>query len=174
LFGPPEAPCVRAGGFAGLSPGLPGEQRQRFSRANKVRNLMEVGLTLRSWSQVQSDRYPGAPLVESATHPRVVSWRDWKAHEGRATAQRLDWKPRGGGRSGEHRLCRGVTPATRVRTLSRSKTLKSRAHAHWRLLPDDLKTSPVSSSWTLCITPRWGRLTSLQFDRTARRMIAAE
>lgn len=97
---------------------------------------------------------PWSAVGAKAAHPRVVHLRNWKAHEGRAQAQRLNGKPRGGERSGEHRPRRGVTPATGVRTLSRSKTLKSRAHAHQRLLPDDLETNPVSSSWTSCITPR--------------------
>jgi len=121
----------------------------------KVRNLMEVGWTLRSSPQVQSDWYPGAPAGVTTNHPRVASLCGWKAHEGRASAQRPNWMPRGGERSREHRLRCRVTPATGVRTLSRSKTLKSRAHAHQRLLLDDLKTNPVLSSWTSCIIPPW-------------------
>jgi hypothetical protein len=70
---------------------------------------------------------------------------------GRAQAHRLSWITSEGRRSGEHRLRYVVKHATGVRTLSRSNTLKLRAHGLSEIALDDLSTNPVLSKRTLYI-----------------------
>jgi hypothetical protein len=60
-------------------------------RSDEVRNLKEVGASLRSGSKVRSDRHPVVPQTREATRLRTPSGSGEQAHEGRAQAQRLSW-----------------------------------------------------------------------------------
>lgn len=83
------------------------------------------------------------PWSAAAQHSNLVVRRrrevDWKRIRGGRESNGRAGKPQRGKRSREHRLRRVVTHAAWVRTLSRSKTLKSRVLACRRLLRSDFR-----------------------------------
>jgi hypothetical protein len=60
-------------------------------RSDEVENPKGVGASLRSGSQVQSDRYPEVRRARGPGCFRAFRFSGEQAHEGRAQAQRLSW-----------------------------------------------------------------------------------
>jgi hypothetical protein len=94
-----ESPRLRGGSLQAVE-GSP-ESVEGFRRSDEVANSTGVGASLRSGSQVQSDRYPEVPQTRGRSRLRARRVSAEQAHEGRAQAQRLIPVCLGGGKGHE-------------------------------------------------------------------------